>query len=183
MARAHQQEQEVWVCSDDRYHHHAPLADDAPPPTLAWPGGRSTKKRGGRRGRGARWSSNERSGGGGGRSCHGPLCDLLQDEVVPNLQEGGERPLPGDPCPQVAIGVVETPQDIEHQDAVSHRAAEVMKGISHTLHPPAVLTNGEVPPARRCGRTHRAEERGSRRCQGTGPRVPARPGARCRRDS
>jgi len=41
--------------------------------------------------------------------------------------------------------VVETPQDIEHQDAVSHRAAEVMKGISHTLHPPAVLTNGEVP--------------------------------------
>jgi len=144
MARAHQQEQEVWVCSDDRYHHHAPLADDAPPPTLAWPGGRSTKKRGGRRGRGARWSSNERSGGGGGRSCHGPLCDL-QDEVVPNLQEGGERPLPGDPCPQVAICVVETPQDIKHQDAVSHRAAEVVKGISHTLHPPAVLTNGEAP--------------------------------------
>jgi len=41
--------------------------------------------------------------------------------------------------------VVETPQDIKHQDAVSHRAAEVVKGISHTLHPPAVLTNGEAP--------------------------------------
>jgi len=41
--------------------------------------------------------------------------------------------------------LVETPLDIEHQDAVSHWATEVVKGISHTLHPPAVLTNGEVP--------------------------------------
>ena len=51
----------------------------------------------------------------------------------------------GDPCPQVVIGAIETPQDIEHQDPVRHRALEVVKSISHALHPPAVPTNGEVP--------------------------------------
>ena len=45
----------------------------------------------------------------------------------------------------MVIGAVETPQDIEHQDPVSHRAPEVMKSISHALHPPAELTNREVP--------------------------------------
>ena len=46
MARAHQQEQEVWVCSDDRYHHHphhAPLVDDGPPPPLG-PGGGAPRR-------------------------------------------------------------------------------------------------------------------------------------------
>jgi len=53
MARAHQQEQEVWVCSDDRYHHHAPLADDARrgPPTPAWPEGEHQE----------RWQAGQRS--------------------------------------------------------------------------------------------------------------------------
>ena len=37
------------------------------------------------------------------------------------------------------------PQDIEHQDPVGHRAPEVVKSISHALHPPAELTHGEVP--------------------------------------
>ena len=45
----------------------------------------------------------------------------------------------------MVIGGVETPQDIEHQDPVGHRAPEVVKSISHALHPPAELTNGEVP--------------------------------------
>ena len=39
----------------------------------------------------------------------------------------------------------ETPQDIEHQDPVGHRAPEVVKSIGHALHPPAELPNGEVP--------------------------------------
>jgi hypothetical protein len=51
----------------------------------------------------------------------------------------------GDPCPQVVIGGVETPQDIEHQDPIGHRAPDVVKSISHALHPPTELTNGEVP--------------------------------------
>ena len=51
----------------------------------------------------------------------------------------------GDPCPQVVIGAVETSQDIEHHDPVRHRAPEVVKSISHAIHPPAELTNGEVP--------------------------------------
>jgi hypothetical protein len=45
----------------------------------------------------------------------------------------------------VVIGAVETLQDIEHQDRVKHRAPEVVKSISRTLHPPAELTNREVP--------------------------------------
>ena len=45
----------------------------------------------------------------------------------------------------MVVGAVETPQDIEHQDSVGHRAPEVVKSISHALHPPAELTNGEVP--------------------------------------
>ena len=73
------------------------------------------------------------------------LGDLLQDKVVLNLQEGGEGPLPGDPCPQVAVAVVETRQDIEYQDSVLHRPAEVVKSIGHALHPPAVLADREVP--------------------------------------
>jgi len=40
---------------------------------------------------------------------------------------------------------VDTPQDIEHQDPVGHRAPEVMKSIGHALHPPAELPNGEAP--------------------------------------
>jgi hypothetical protein len=41
------------------------------------------------------------------------LGDLLQDKVVPNLEEGGEGPLSSDPGPQVAVVVVEEPEDVE----------------------------------------------------------------------
>ena len=71
--------------------------------------------------------------------------NLLEDEVVPDLQEGGKGPLAGDPCPQVVIAAVETPQDIENQDPVGHWVPEVVKAIGHTLHPPAELPNREVP--------------------------------------
>ena len=39
----------------------------------------------------------------------------------------------------------ETPQDIEHQDQVGHRAPEVVKSIGHAFHPSAELSNREVP--------------------------------------
>ena len=51
----------------------------------------------------------------------------------------------GDPCLQVVIGAAQASHDIEHQDPIGHRTPEVVKSISHALHPPAKLTNGEVP--------------------------------------
>jgi hypothetical protein len=51
--------------------------------------------------------------------------ELVENEVIPDLQDGGEGPLAGDPCPQVIVVVVETLQDIEHQDLVSHRVPEI----------------------------------------------------------
>jgi len=130
-----------------RLHVPPPPDDDAQlgPHTPGLIGGRSTKERGSWRGRGSRRSSHERGGGGRGRAGRGNPGDLLENEVVSDLQEGGEGPLTGDPCSQVVIGGVETPQDIEHQDPVGHRALEVLQSISHALHPSAELTNGEVP--------------------------------------
>jgi len=89
-------------------------------------------------------SSDERGGGGRGRSGRETLGDLLEGEVVPDLQEGGEGPLAGDPRLQVVIGAAEAAHDIEHQDPIGHRTPEVVKSISHALHPPAELTDGEV---------------------------------------
>jgi hypothetical protein len=40
---------------------------------------------------------------------------------------------------------VEAPQDVEHQDTIGHRVAEVTKGIGLGLHLPTVLANGKVP--------------------------------------
>ena len=51
----------------------------------------------------------------------------------------------GDPALQVVIGAAQSSQDIEHQDPIGHRIPEVVKSIGHALHPPAVLTDGEVP--------------------------------------
>jgi hypothetical protein len=36
------------------------------------------------------------------------LGELHQGEVVLDLEEGGERPLSGDPCPQIVIVAIET---------------------------------------------------------------------------
>ena len=101
--------------------------------------------RGGRGGGGSRWSSDKRGGGGRGRSGYETPGDLLESEVIPDLQEGGEGPLAGDPALQVVIGAAQAPQDIEHQDPIGHRIPEVVKSIGRAFHPPAVLTNGEVP--------------------------------------
>jgi hypothetical protein len=50
----------------------------------------------------------------------------------------------GDPCPEVSVAVTEPAEDVEDQDAILHRPAEVTKGVSHALHPTTELTNGEV---------------------------------------
>ena len=115
------------------------------PPTSGLPGGSSTKERGDRDGGGSRWSSDERGGGGRGRFGRETPSDLLEGEVVPDLQEGGQAPLAGDPALQVVIGAAQAPQDIEHQDPIGHRIPEVVKSIGHALYPPAVLTDREVP--------------------------------------
>ena len=127
-------------------HHHHPVAGVVyGPPSSGLPGGSSTKEGGGRSSGGGRWSSNERGGGGRGRSGRETPGDLLEGEVVPDLQEGEERPLTGDPALQVVVGATQAPQDIEHQDPIGHWIPEVVKSIGHALHPPAVLTDGEVP--------------------------------------
>jgi hypothetical protein len=69
----------------------------------------------------------------------------LKGEVVPDLQEGREGPLAGDPGPKVGEGGVEAPQDVEHQDAILHRVPKVTKSIRLALHLPAVLANRQVP--------------------------------------
>ena len=38
----------------------------------------------------------------------------------------------------------ETPEDVEDQDPVGYWAAEVVKGVGHALHPPAVLPDRDV---------------------------------------
>ena len=86
-------------CSQRQGYHHHPVAGDVHgPPSSGLPGGSSTKERGGRGGGGSRWSSDERGGGGRGRSGRETSGDLLEGEVVPDLQEGGEGPLTGDPA-------------------------------------------------------------------------------------
>ena len=103
------------------HHHHVPPpTTSTAPPTSGQPGGSSTKEGGGRSGGGSRWSNNERGGGGRGRSGRETPGDLLEGEVVPGLQEGGEGPLVGDPCLQVVIGAAQASHDIEHQDPIGH---------------------------------------------------------------
>ena len=45
----------------------------------------------------------------------------------------------------MVIGAAQAVHDIEHQDPIGHLAPEVVKSISHALHPPAELTNRDAP--------------------------------------
>ena len=72
----------------------------------------------------------------------------------------------------------ETPQDIEHQDPVGHRAPEVVKSIGHALHPPAELT-GEIPLLE--GAEGGVELESAK--LGVAPRAPSKPVGQCRRGS
>ena len=104
-----------------QYHHHHPVGSDVHgPPSSGLPGGSSTKEGGGRSSGGGRWSSNERGGAGRGRSGRETPGDLLKGEVVPDLQEGWEVPLAGDPALQVVVDAAQAPHDIKHQDPIGH---------------------------------------------------------------
>jgi hypothetical protein len=61
-----------------------------------------------------------------------------------DLQEGGEGPLMGDPCPEVGVVVAEPAEDIKDEDAILHGPAQVAEGICNGLHLPAELANGKV---------------------------------------
>ena len=90
--------------------HHFSLGGDVHgPPSSGLPGGRCTEQGGGRSSGGGRWSSNERGGDGRGRFGRETPGDLLEGEVVPDLQEGGEWPLTGDPALQVVVGAAQAP--------------------------------------------------------------------------
>ena len=68
----------------------------------------------------------------------------LHDEVVTDLQEGGEGLLTGDPRPEVIVAIVEPAEDVEDQDMFLHRPAKVAERVCHALHLEAELVDGEV---------------------------------------
>jgi len=56
------------------------------------------------------------------------LSKLLHDKVVTNLQEVGERLLPGDPHLEMSVAVTEPAEDVEDQETVLHRPVKVVEG-------------------------------------------------------
>ena len=73
------------------------------------------------------------------------MSELLHDKVVIDLQEGGERPLAGDPRPEVSVAVAEPAEDVEDDDAILHGPAEIAERVRHALHSAAELAGREVP--------------------------------------
>ena len=96
------------------------------------------------------WGSSRKSSRGGrgpqrgGRYDLNYLLELLHDEVVIDLQEGGERSLMSDPCLEVSVVIPEPTKDVEDQDTVLHKPAKVTERVHHTLHLAVELTDGEV---------------------------------------
>jgi hypothetical protein len=72
------------------------------------------------------------------------LRELLHDKVIPDLHEGREWPLPGDPRPEVCVAVAEPAKDVEDEDAILHGPAQVTEGVRHGLHLAAELSNSKV---------------------------------------
>jgi hypothetical protein len=70
--------------------------------------------------------------------------ELLQGKGITNLQEGGWRLLVREECPHNLVAAGKTPQNIEDQDGLRDREAEVAKPISRALHLPAVVAHGQV---------------------------------------
>ena len=103
-----------------------------------------------------RWgSSGESSRGGrgpwrGGRCDRNSLLELLHDEVVSDLQEGGEGPLTGAPRLEVNVAIAEPAEDVEDQDTVLHGPAKVAERARHALHLAAELADGEAGRPRSC---------------------------------
>jgi len=109
---------------------------------------RSTPRAGarlGRRGRRRRPGGCGRRGneGGGGR---GGAVDggELQKKIVPDLQEGGERPATVEMHPESGIALVEAAQHVEHQRAVGDGLAELAKFGRQLFELLAVICNREI---------------------------------------
>jgi hypothetical protein len=70
--------------------------------------------------------------------------ELLQDQVIPNLQEGREwRVAPNDGA-EVLKPRVQATEDVEHENPVVDRRPEVSQSIRHVLELAAVLAHGEI---------------------------------------
>jgi hypothetical protein len=70
--------------------------------------------------------------------------ELLQDQVVPNLQEGREwRVAPYDGA-EVLKPWVQAAEDVEDEDPVVDRRPEVGQSIRHILELATVLAHGEI---------------------------------------
>jgi hypothetical protein len=70
--------------------------------------------------------------------------ELLQDQVIPNLQEGQEwRVAPYDGA-EVLKPRVQAAEDVEDEDSVVDRRPEVGQSIRHVLELAAVLAHGEI---------------------------------------
>jgi hypothetical protein len=71
--------------------------------------------------------------------------ELLQDQVVPNLQEGRERRVAPYDSAEVLEPRVQAVEDVENEDPVINRRPEVGQSIRHVLELAAVLAYGEIP--------------------------------------
>jgi hypothetical protein len=70
--------------------------------------------------------------------------ELLQDQVIPNLQEGREwRVAPYDGA-EVLKPRVQAAKDVEDEDSVVDRRPEVGQSIRHVLELAAVLAHGGI---------------------------------------
>jgi hypothetical protein len=69
--------------------------------------------------------------------------ELLQDQVVPNLQEGRERRVAS--YDEVLETRVQVAKDVEDEDPIIDRRPEVGQSIRHVLELAAVLAHGEIP--------------------------------------
>jgi hypothetical protein len=71
------------------------------------------------------------------------LGELLQGKGITDLQEGGWWLLVRE-CPHGLVAAGKAPQNVEDQDVLRDREAEVAKPISRALHLPAVVAHGQV---------------------------------------
>jgi hypothetical protein len=72
------------------------------------------------------------------------LGELLQGEGITDLQEGGWRVLVREQHSHNLVAAGKAPQNVEDQDVLRDREAEVAKPISRAIHLPAVVSHGQV---------------------------------------
>jgi len=112
-------------------------------------GGRTARAALGRRGatRGSAGGSRPRRScdeGGRRRRCGRAGVDLLEDEVVADLVEGGERLGALEVGLHVGEFLVQAAQHIEDEGAVVDDLAKVAESVGHPLHLAAVVADGKI---------------------------------------